>query len=99
MQYSQSVHQSKAKFNNICESTDLFINEIKHKVVIKFDEFGIDAPGIAMKSNELEIGPEDKINEMNVNRPFFFGIKNKDAKNIFLFMGVIEEIPSIKEVK
>lgn len=52
-----------------------------------------------MKSNELEIGPDEKIYEMNVNRPFFFGIKNKDEKNIFLFMGVIEEIPSIKEVK
>ena len=99
MGMKDAFDESKAKFNNICESTDLFINEIKHKVVIKFDEFGIDAPGIAMKSNELEIGPEEKINEMNVNRPFFFGIKNKDAKNIFLFMGVIEEIPSIKEVK
>lgn len=97
MGMKDAFDESKAKFNNICESTDLFINEIKHKVVIKFNEYGIDAPGISMKRNEFEIGPDEKINEMNVNRPFFFGIKNKDAKHIFFFMGVIEEIPSITE--
>ena len=93
MGMKDAFDESKAKFNNTCESTDLFINEIKHKVVIKFDEFGIDAPGIAMKSNELEIGPDEKIYEMNVNRPFFFGIKNKDAKIFSSLWELLKKFP------
>ena len=85
--------ENKANFSGITEDIQIFISKIKHKTYMKVDEFGTEAAAVTMMSLDgCCFNPEQKIYEMKVNRPFFFGIKNEDFNDSFIFMSLIKRI-------
>lgn len=82
-----------AKFGNISEEMKLFISQIIHKTYLKVDENGTEAAAVtAMILCGSAMPKQEKIYEMKVDRPFFFGIKHSDINDMFLFMSKIEKI-------
>lgn len=84
---------TNAKFGNISEEMKLFISQIIHKTYLKVDENGTEAAAVtAMILCGSAMPKQEKIYEMKVDRPFFFGIKHSDINDMFLFMSKIEKI-------
>ena len=84
---------ANAKFGNISEEMKLFISQIIHKTYLKVDENGTEAAAVtAMILCGSAMPKQEKIYEMKVDRPFFFGIKHSDINDMFLFMSKIEKI-------
>ena len=84
---------ANAKFGHISEEMKLFISQIIHKTYLKVDENGTEAAAVtAMILCGSAMPKQEKIYEMKVDRPFFFGIKHSDINDMFLFMSKIEKI-------
>ena len=88
----EAFDANNAKFGNICEDNDLFISYIKQKSYLKINEFGTDAlTATTVHMGKMSIPPTE-YKTMNIDRPFFFGIRNLRIKNMFMFMGIIKNI-------
>ena len=84
--------EEKAKFSTISEEGKIFISRIKHMTYIKVKEKGIDIDSLSVSPFAGANKKEEKIKQMNVNRPFFFGITHSELGDMFLFMCKIEQI-------
>ena len=58
----------------------------------KLNEKGIDIDSVSVSPFAGANKKEEKIKQMNVNRPFFFGITHSELGDRFLFMCKIEQI-------
>ncbi|MGD9899888.1 MAG: serpin family protein [Calditrichaceae bacterium] len=76
-----------ADFSNINETAELFISKVTHKTFIEVDEKGTEAAAVtAVEVGVTSVDPDYFV--MEVNRPFFFVIREKHSGTI-LFMGKI----------
>ena len=85
-----------ADFSKIRTQNDIHIDDIIHKTYLKVNEQGTEAAGITaiiMLENAF-IPREEKIYNMNINRPFIFILRNNEfPKNYdIVFISKIEEI-------
>ncbi|MEN9566016.1 MAG: hypothetical protein RLZZ69_1212 [Cyanobacteriota bacterium] len=86
----QVFNSAQADFSAMTDST-VAINTVKHKAVIEVNEEGTEAAGVT--STDIRITsatPQKQPFEMNINRPFFFAIRDDRAGTI-LFMGNVVE--------
>ncbi|MBN1952780.1 MAG: serpin family protein [Bacteroidales bacterium] len=76
-----------ADFSGINPSADLYIDYVKHKSFVDVNEEGTEAAAATVVAiNERAV----KSNVMNVNRPFFFVIREKET-NTAVFMGRVAD--------
>jgi len=72
--------------------TSVAINTIKHKTAIEVNEEGTEASGVTSIGVRITSAmPEDQPFQMNVNRPFFFAIRD-DITETILFMGNVVDL-------
>ena len=85
-----------ADFSNIRRQNDIFINDIIHKTYLKVNEDGTEAAAVTMVEMMFNsfMPREEKIIDMEVNRPFLFILRNdRLPKNYdIIFISKIEEI-------
>lgn len=89
--------EKNADFGKIRTQNDIYIDEIIHKTYLKVNEQGTEAAAVTAVIMALNaaFNPEpEKIYNMNVNRPFFFILRNdRLPKNYdIVFISKIEEI-------
>ncbi|HEX3641967.1 MAG TPA: serpin family protein, partial [Ktedonobacteraceae bacterium] len=85
----QAFDSLKATFPGIIEHQRVFISEVKHKAIMKIDEYGTLAAAItSIEIANLPIAPMMGQFDMIVNRPFFCVIRD-DVTGTLLFMGAI----------
>ena len=90
MGIKQVFSLSKADFSAITDS-EVTIDTIKHKAVVEVNEEGTEAAGVT--SIGIRITSAVRQNEpynMNIDRPFFFAIRD-DITETILFMGNVAE--------
>lgn len=80
----------KADFTKI--APDLFISEVIHKSYIEVNEEGTEAAAVTEVGIAKTAMPKDERFYMEVNKPFFFAIRDKQTGEV-LFMGTVQEIP------
>lgn len=81
---------SQAEFSPMTD-TPVAIDEVKHKTLIEVNEEGTEAAGVTSIGIRItSAAPEEQPFIMNVNRPFFFAIRD-DVTETILFMGNIVE--------
>ena len=81
---------SQADFSPMTD-TPVAIDEVKHKTLIEVNEEGTEAAGVTSIGIRItSAAPEEQPFIMNVNRPFFFAIRD-DVTETILFMGNIVE--------
>ena len=87
----QAFDKYKAQFPNLIEEDEqIYIHEIKQKTFIDVSEEGTEAAGATSVEVRLTSAIVDEDNfYMEVNRPFFFTIKEEET-NAILFMGLIK---------
>jgi serine protease inhibitor len=73
----------------IKESRPVWISEIKQKTFINVIEEGSEAPAATSVKMDTKSAPADEQFHLEVNRPFFMAITDKEMGAIFLFMGSI----------
>lgn len=76
-----------ANFSSISDQS-IAMNEVKHKAVIEVNEEGTEAAAVTSIGYDIISYNEPFL--MNVNRPFFFVIRDNETKSI-LFMGSVFE--------
>ena len=85
-----------ADFSKIRTQNDIYIDDIIHKTYLKVNEQGTEAAAITavIMVNGAFMPREEKIYNMNVNRPFIFILRNsRFPKNYdIVFISKIEEI-------
>ncbi|WP_019504657.1 serpin family protein [Pleurocapsa sp. PCC 7319] len=81
---------SQAEFSPLTD-TPVAVDEVKHKTLIEVNEEGTEAAGVTSIGIRITSAtPEAQPFTMNVNRPFFFAIRD-DVTETVLFMGNIVE--------
>lgn len=81
---------SQADFSAMTDNT-VAVDNIKHKAVIEVNEEGTEAAAVtSIGIRVTSVEPEDIPFKMNVDRPFFFAIRD-DITNSILFMGNVVE--------
>ena len=81
---------SQANFSAMTDNT-VAVDNIKHKAVIEVNEEGTEAAAVtSIGIRVTSVEPEDIPFKMNVDRPFFFAIRD-DITNSILFMGNVVE--------
>jgi serpin B len=81
----------KADFSGITGTRDLFLGDVIHKAYITVDEKGTEAA--AATDPIYYLGISNEINEVTVDRPFIYFIRD-DETNAILFMGRVTN-PSV----
>jgi serpin B len=78
-----------ADFTGISKEKPLFISDVVHKAMVGVDEHGVEAAAATavMLSGS---GPPTDIKQVNVNRPFFFGIYDQPTST-WLFLGHVTD--------
>jgi serpin B len=80
--------QDNADLSGIGKS--LKISEVKHKTYVDVNEEGTEAAAVTnVVSSITSVGPVQKTFYMEVNRPFFFVIRDNQTQEV-LFMGTIQ---------
>ncbi len=82
--------ESRADFLDMVvrdEGPRLYISEVKHKSFIEVDEVGTEAAAVTSVEIRVESAPLDYF-RMDVNRPFFFLIHDRETNEI-LFTGTV----------
>jgi serine protease inhibitor len=83
-------NSAQADFSAMTDSA-VAINTVKHKAVIEVNEEGTKAAGVTSTGIRITSAiPQKQPFEMNINRPFFFGIRD-DRTGTILFMGNVVE--------
>ncbi len=82
----------EADFSAITGSPDLFISQVLHKAYVKVDETGTEAAAATAVVMNITSAPSS-VEQMIVDRPFIFLIKNDETGSI-LFMGLVND-PSV----
>ena len=77
---------STADFSGITGAKDLFISEVVHKAFIDVNEEGTEAAAVTVVGGFATSIPDYTV--FNVNRPFFFVIRD-DRSGSILFMGKV----------
>lgn len=86
----QVFDATKADFSAMTDNT-VALNTVKHKVVIEVNEEGTEAAGATSFGIQITSAtPQNQAFEMNINRPFFFAIRD-DITETVLFMGNVVE--------
>jgi serine protease inhibitor len=86
----QVFNFAQADFSAMTDST-VAINTVKHKAVIEVNEEGTEAAGVTSTGIRItSVTPQKQPFEMNINRPFFFAIRD-DRTGTILFMGNVVE--------
>ncbi|MGL4884050.1 MAG: serpin family protein [Waterburya sp.] len=82
---------SQADFSQMTD-TSVVLNSVKHKTVIEVNEEGTEATGVTSIGIRITSATPEEPNPftMNVNRPFFFAIRD-DITETILFMGNVIE--------
>ncbi|MEM7761127.1 MAG: serpin family protein [Cyanobacteria bacterium P01_A01_bin.40] len=82
----QVFNPSQADFSRLTDSS-VAIDRVKHKTVIEVNEEGSEAAGVTSVGVHITSAmPETQPFDFNVNRPFFFAIRDEATESI-LFMG------------
>jgi serpin B len=81
---------NKADFSKMTDE-DVLISDVTHKTFLNIDENGTEAAAMTKVDMDLTSVMEDKPKEMNINRPFMFGIIDNSSKAI-LFLGHIYDV-------
>ncbi len=77
-----------ADFSKMRSENDIKISKVKHKTYINLDEKGTEAAAVTSVEMVFTSLPNEKDTfYMEVNKPFFFAITDRESKEI-LFMGV-----------
>lgn len=75
-----------ANFLKITKAASLYVSDVRHKAFIDVEEAGVEAAAATAVSFDLTSAPTDPPKVVNLNRPFFFGIR--DVKSgAWLFLG------------
>jgi len=82
----------EADFTPITGNPDLFISQVLHKAYVKVNEEGTEAAAATAVVMNITSAP-GSVEQMIVNRPFLFLIKNDETGSI-LFMGLVYD-PSV----
>lgn len=82
----------KAEFNNICPVSGLYVNDMKHKVVIEMTETGIKASAVTLVAMWQSYSPEPKnVFRFNANKSFRYQIlQDSNFGQIVLFDGIYD---------
>ncbi|MGD1919207.1 MAG: serpin family protein, partial [Pleurocapsa sp.] len=83
---NQVFNPSQADFSAMT-NTPVAINAVKHKTFIEVNEEGTEAAAVTSIGIRItSLQPQNQPFDMNVNRPFFFAIRD-DVTETILFMG------------
>jgi serpin B len=85
--------EDSADFGKIAKGA--FISEVLHKSYVDVNEEGTEAAAatsVDVTLGSIRPGQEKNVFYMEVNKPFFFAIADKETKEI-LFMGLVKNIP------
>jgi serine protease inhibitor len=86
----QVFNSSQADFSAMTDSV-VALDQVKHKAVIEVDEEGTEAAGATSSGVRITSAtPQNQPFEMNINRPFFFAIRD-DITETILFVGNVVE--------
>jgi serine protease inhibitor len=86
----QVFNSAQADFSAMTDSA-VALDQVKHKAVIEVNEEGTEAAGATSSGIRITSAtPQKQPFEMNINRPFFFSIRD-DRAGIILFMGNVVE--------
>jgi serine protease inhibitor len=86
----QVFDATKADFSAMTDNT-VALNTVKQKAVIEVNEEGTEAAGVTSFGIQITAAtPQNQAFEMNINRPFFFAIRD-DITETVLFMGNVVE--------
>jgi serpin B len=86
----QVFNSAQADFSPMTDSA-VALDQVKHKAVIEVNEEGTEAAGATSSGIRITSAtPQKQPFEMNINRPFFFTIRD-DRAGIILFMGNVVE--------
>ncbi|MGL5835625.1 MAG: serpin family protein [Waterburya sp.] len=86
----QVFDATQADFSAMTDSA-VALNTVKHKAVIEVNEEGTEAAGVTSFGIQITAAnPQNQAFEMNINRPFFFAIRD-DITETVLFMGNVVE--------
>jgi serpin B len=86
----QVFNSAQADFSAMTDSA-VALDQVKHKAVIEVNEEGTEAAGATSSGIRITSAtPQKQPFEMNINRPFFFSIRDDRAGTI-LFMGNVVE--------
>ena len=86
----QVFNSAQADFSAMTDSA-VALDQVKHKAVIEVNEEGTEAAGVTSTGIRITSAiPQKQPFEMNINRPFFFAIRDDRAGTI-LFMGNVVE--------
>ncbi|MEL6580156.1 MAG: serpin family protein [Cyanobacteria bacterium J06621_12] len=87
---SQAFNPTQADFSAMTDSA-VAIDTIKHKAIIEVNEEGTEAAGVTSIGVRITSAmPQDQPFNMNIDRPFFFAIRD-DITETMLFMGNVVE--------
>ena len=86
---SKIFNAAEADFSGITDSS-LALDTVKHKAVIRVDESGTEAAGVTSVGVRITSAMPQQGFELNVDRPFFFAIRDDITESI-LFMGNVVE--------
>jgi serpin B len=78
-----------ADFTGISKEKPLFISDVLHKAMVGVDEHGVEAAAATAVMLAGSAAPSD-IKQVNVNRPFFFGIYDQPTST-WLFLGHVTD--------
>ena len=78
-----------ADFSAITKETQLYISDVVHKAMVAVDEHGVEAAAATAVMMAGSSAPTD-VKDVNVNRPFFFGIYDKPTST-WLFLGHVTD--------
>ena len=78
-----------ADFSGITKEIQLFISDVVHKAMVAVDEHGVEAAAATAVMMSGGSAPTD-VKEVNVNRPFFFGIYDRPTST-WLFLGHVTD--------
>jgi serine protease inhibitor len=86
----QVFDATQADFSAMTDSA-VALNTVKHKAVIEVNEEGTEAAGVTSIGIHITAAtPQNRAFEMNIDRPFFFAIRD-DITETILFMGNVVE--------
>ncbi|MBN2572926.1 MAG: serpin family protein [Deltaproteobacteria bacterium] len=80
---------AKADFSGITKEAQLFISDVFHKAMVAVDEHGVEAAAATAVIMGERGAPTD-VKQMDVNRPFFFGIYDRPTAT-WLFLGHVTD--------
>lgn len=88
---TDAFNENLADFSNISD-TELFVSDASHKADIDFTEEGIKAAAVTVITikSTASIGENNEPEEIKIDRPFLFFIKDKSTNEIW-FVGTVYE--------